>query len=118
MAQVILIGKDWKTRALLRAQLLEEGLKVEAYESLSGALEVLAGGSPAPLLLADLSASSNPAVEVAQLAHWSKRTPIWIIASRSAVEERELQDSGFEAVLWRPIDVGELVERIKRRVKN
>ena len=117
MAQVILIGKDWKTRALLRAQLLEEGVEVEAYESLSTALEALAGGSPTPLLIADLSASSNPAVEVTQLAHSSKRIPIWIIASRSAVEEKELEDRGFEAVLWRPIDVSELLERIKRRVK-
>lgn len=123
MAQVILIGEDWRSRALLRAQLIEEGLEVEAYESLGEAFpssaEASAGGNalppPTPLLIADLSASRDAAADAAQLARWSRRMPIWIIASH--VHEKELQDRGFEAVLFRPIDMGDLVERIKRRVK-
>ena len=118
VGQVLLIGKDWKTRALLRAQLLEEGVDVEAYESLAEALEASIGIGEVPaLLIGDLSESADPAVATAQLAHWSKRIPIWIIASRSVVDEKELQGRGFEAVLFRPIDVGELVERIKQRVR-
>jgi CheY-like chemotaxis protein len=118
VAQVLLVGKDWKSRALLRAQLLEEGVDVEACESLPEALEASIGRDAVPsLLIADLFGSSDPAVDVAQLTHWSKRIPIWVIASRSAIEEKDLQDGGFEAVLFRPLDVGELVERIKRRVK-
>ena len=118
VGQVLLIGKDWKTRALLRAQLLEEGVDVEAYESLAEALEASMGVGEVPaLLLADLSASPNPAVEIAQLAHWSRRIPIWIIARRTVADESEFEGRGFEAVLFRPIDLGELVERIKQWVR-
>jgi len=118
VGQVLLIGKDWKTRALLRAQLLEEGVDVEAYESLADALEASIGVGQAPaLLIADVGESVDPKVEIAQLAHWSRRIPIWIIARRTVADESEFEGRRFEAVLFRPVDLGELVERIKQRVR-
>ena len=41
MATVVLIGKEWQARALMRAQLLEEGVDAEAYLTASEALEDL-----------------------------------------------------------------------------
>lgn len=118
VGQVLLIGKDWKTRALLRAQLLEEGVDVEAFESLAEALEASIGVGESPaLLLGDVGESVDPKLEIAQLAHWAKRIPIWIIARRTLAGESEFEGRGFEAVLFRPIDLGELVERIKQRVR-
>lgn len=114
-AQVILLGKDWKSRALVRAQLIEEGIRVKAYDAVAAAIEAAGGQTPAPLLVADLTASDDPAREAAQLAHWSRRIPIWIIASRSAINPRDLEGRGFEMVLFRPVDAGELIEQIKRR---
>ena len=69
MAQILLVGEDWRTRALLRAQLIEEGLDVEAHESVGAALGDSEDASLLPLLLvADVSASGNPARELDQLA--------------------------------------------------
>ena len=108
---------------MLRAQLLEEGLDVEAHESVSTALDDSASSAVLPaLLVADLSASENPAAEIDQLTEWSKRIPVWIIASRNVVNENDLKDRGFEVILFKPVDevrhdVGQLVERIKRRLK-
>lgn len=116
--QVILLGKDWKSRALLRAQLIEDGIEVKAFDAVADAIEAAAGDrGPAPLLIADLAGSDDPTLEAAQLAYWSRRIPIWIIASRSTTDAGDLEQRGFEAVLFRPVDVGELVERIKQRVK-
>ena len=118
VAQVLLIGKDWKTRALLRAQLLEEGVDTAAYESLPEALEASIGEGETPaLLIADVGESADPTAEIAQLAHWAKRIPIWVIARRTVADESQFEGRGFEAVLFRPIDVGKLVERIKQRVR-
>src|SRR5579863_4389695 len=95
VGQVLLIGKDWKTRALLRAQLLEEGVDVEAYESLADALEASIGVGQAPaLLIADVGESVDPKVEIAQLAHWSRRIPIWIIARRTVPVEGRSEAAG------------------------
>ena len=117
MAQILLVGEDWKTRALLRAQLIEEGLDVEAHESVGAALSDSEDPALLPLLLvADVSASGDAARELDQLARWSNRIPVWVIASRSAIDEKDLQGRGFEAVLFRPVDLGKLVEQIKQRV--
>ncbi len=117
MAQILLVGEDWKTRALLRAQLIEEGLDVEAHKSVSAALRDSQDAALLPwLVVADVSASGDPARELDELARWSNRIPVWVIASRSATDEKSLQGRGFEAVLFRPLDLGHLVEQIKRRV--
>ncbi len=115
MAQLVLAGKDWKTRALLRAQLLEEGVEVEAYESVEDALQALVPPLPA-LLLADLTASEDPGSDIYHLAKWVTRVPTWIIASRSLQVAAGLERHGFERVFLRPLDVGELVSLMKRRM--
>jgi CheY-like chemotaxis protein len=119
MARVVLVGKDWKTRALLRAQLIEEGLEVEAFETLREALARPEEAAPLPaLLVADLYSSEDPRAEIERLAAWAASIPIWIIAGQSLLAESQLKSRGFELILTRPIDVGELVEQIKRRVEE
>jgi len=117
VAQILLVGEDWRTRALLRAQLIEEGLEVEAHESVGAALRDSENAALLPLLLvAGVSASGDPAADLDQLARWSRKIPVWVIASRSVIDEKSLQGRGFESVLFRPVDLGKLVEQIKRRV--
>ena len=115
MAQLVLVGKDWKTRALLRAQLLEEGVDVEAYESTEDGLQTLVASPPA-LVLVDLTASNDPNADIDHLAKWVMRVPTWIIASRSLAAIGKIETLGAERVLYRPLDVGELVKEIRRRV--
>jgi hypothetical protein len=115
MAEVVLVGKDWRTRALLRAQLLEEDIRVEAYESLQDALQALVPSLPA-LLVADLTASDDLMADIHSLADWTARVPTWILASRSPHVAKELEGHNFERVFFRPIEVGQLVGLIKRRL--
>jgi DNA-binding NtrC family response regulator len=115
MAQVVLVGKDWKTRALLRAQLLEEGVAVEAYESLQDAHQGLVLSLPV-LLVADLTVSDDLSADIRSLADWGVRVPTWILASRSPQAAVQLEGHNFERVFYRPIDLGQLVSLIKRRV--
>lgn len=116
MAQVILVGKEWQARALVRAQLIEEGVEVEAYRTATEALEELGELLPV-LLVADLTESDDPATEIEELAKWTRRFGVWIVASRSSIADKSLRGRGFEMILFRPIDVGELVEQIKRRIE-
>ena len=119
MSQILIAGKDWQARALLRAQLLEEGFEVEACESIPDALATLGPGSNLPgLLIADISASDEPSADVQALAAWSRKIPIWIIASRTYIVEKGLRGHGFEVVLLRPVDLGELVDQIKQRLEE
>ena len=119
VAQVLLAGKDWQARALLRAQLIEEGVSVEAYETVDDALAQLEWCFPLPaLLIADISASDNPAVDVERLTMWAKRIPIWIIASHTSIVKGGLEGRGFETILFRPVDMGKLVQQIQQRLEK
>ncbi len=119
MRHILIAGKDWQARALLRAQLLEEGLEVEAYETIPDALAALGPGTNLPnLFIADVSASDDPSADVEALSAWSRKLPIWIIATRTYIIDKGLRGHGFEMILLRPVDVGELVEQIKRRLEE
>ncbi len=116
MADLVLVGKGWKARVLLRAQLSEQGVKVEAHESLKEAFQGLGRSAPV-LLVADLSESDDPSADIRQLAMSVTGVPIWIIASRSTNIEFELASSNFERVFFLPVHVGELASLIEQRIK-
>ncbi len=116
MAGVLIVSRDWRARALLRAQLLEEGCSVRAYESLRDAATVLVSRSFKPgLLVADISEDGHQD-EIDRLAATVRLIPVWVIAGHSTVNEAELRDRGFERVFFRPVDMGKLVEAIKQRL--
>jgi DNA-binding response OmpR family regulator len=118
VAQVLLAGKDWQTRALLRAQLIEEGVRVDAYETIDEAIAELKRRLLLPaLLIVDISASDHPSADVEHLTIWAKRLPTWIIASHASTIKGGLESRNFELVLFRPLDLGNLVEQIKQRVR-
>lgn len=117
MAQVVLVGKEWQARALLRAQLIEEGVEVEAFRTASEALEGLGDVLPA-LLVADLTESDDPNAEIEALAKWTRQIPVWIVASRSLITGKSPRGRGFEMILFRPLDLGEMVDQIKRRIEE
>ena len=119
MSQILIAGKDWQARALLRAQLLEEGFGVEAHATIPEALATLEPGTVLPdLFIADVSTSDDPSADVEALSTWSHKVPIWIIASRTYIVERGLRGHGFEVILLRPVDVNELVDQIKQRLER
>jgi DNA-binding response OmpR family regulator len=119
VSQILIAGKDWQARALLRAQLLEEGFEVEAHETIPDALAALAPDTSLPdLLIADISASEEPSADVEALSAWSRKIPIWVIASRTYIVEKGLRGHGFDMILLRPVDVGELVDQIKQRLEG
>jgi CheY-like chemotaxis protein len=119
MPGVLLIGKNWSTRALLRAQLLEEGASVEAFESVGEAIQALdASGVLPSLIIADISSSDRAEGDDNLLAPIARAVPIWIIAGKSVAISKNLEGRGFERILYKPLDAGELVEEIKRRLET
>ena len=91
---------------------------MQAYESLSDAVRALERSPFRPsLLIAELS-GDEPAPDFKQLSALALRLPAWILASHSELDEASLKDRGFEAVLFRPIDMSDLVRRVKQRLKE
>jgi DNA-binding NtrC family response regulator len=119
MAQILISGKDWNARALLRAQLIEEGFDVEAFENAQEVVRLLWTSQTMPsLLIADVFESEAPAADAVLLASWAKLVPIWILAGHSSSGPATPEGQGFERVLSRPLDVGRLVQEIKVRLAD
>ena len=117
LKSVVIISPDWRFRALLRAQLLEEGFRVRAGNSVADLAEFMNGRSADPdLLVADLGGSADEAID---LRKWATRSPLWIVAptghpGAKAIAAR-LQGKA-ERVFSRPLNLGDFVESIKRRL--
>ena len=68
MGEILLISADWQFRALVRAQLLEEGFQVRALPSLEDALATLMRGSEQPrVTILDLQGVEGEARAVSDL---------------------------------------------------
>jgi DNA-binding response OmpR family regulator len=117
VSRILIVGKDWQSRALLRAQLLEEGFDVEAHETISDALMTFGDSNrPTNLMIVDVSSGDEPSSSLDVLSTWSRKVPIWIIASQTFIVDKGLRGHGFEMIMLRPVDLGELVDQIKQRL--
>ena len=99
--------------------MLEDGVSVQAFETVREALAQLEYYPVRPaLLVADITASDHPAADVDSLANRADLIPIWIIASHASSVTGSLDGRGFERVLFRPVDLGKLVEEIRQRIRG
>ena len=77
MGEILLISADWPFRALVRAQLLEEGFQVRAFESLEAALATLMHGSEQPrLTILDMQGIEAGARVVSDLRQLTGEAPL------------------------------------------
>ena len=92
---------------------------MEADSTVEEALARLEASAVLPgLLIADAASSDNPCADVERLRLWAKRVPIWLIVSHALNLSVGLEPCGFEAVLFRPLDMGVLVRQIKERLQD
>ena len=114
MKHIVLAGEQWQARALLRAQLIEEGYEVEAHETVAGALATLAQVRTLPaLVIADVAESEDPSADLDNLSAWTKLVPVWLLASRSMLKEEEAREAGIERIFFRPVDLAGLIAAIQ-----
>ena len=110
--RIWLIAPDWQVRALVRAQLLEEGYDVTAVEdwdSLQALLqeeEVVAPG----LVIAELTGDEPPAALALLRTFPARRL---VLRGAGAPDAAALRAAGIDAVLSRPYDIGAIVRAVR-----
>ncbi len=119
VGEILLIAADWQLRALVRAQLLEEGLEVRAWPSLEPALADLirSGGQPR-LSIVELQGSEGEGRLLADLWRLAGGAPL--ILCSGAIGRATLRQEGLppvEAVLLRPFRVRDLVKQVRKVVR-
>ena len=109
MKTVLVVGRDWKFRALLRAQLREDGFDALGFESLDAAAEVIARSAPDAIVF---DTTDAPGAELAQLSVLSKRLRVLVVAS--AGESVPLPEA---QVLRRPVQLGQIIAALASRIR-
>jgi DNA-binding response OmpR family regulator len=115
VGEILLIAADWQLRALVRAQLLEEGFDVRALPSLKIALaRLLCSGGQPRLTIVDTLGLQVEARQLSDLWRLTGHAPL--ILCGGVLSGEALVQAGLAPaeVLLRPFRVGDLVAQVRK----
>jgi hypothetical protein len=117
MPDVLLAAAEWHPRAVLRAQLIEEGYEVLAVESWDEAELLLSTGAVRPrTTIFALEQESNPEACLRTLARLLLVDTVLILTSPSVMAVAEINALGFPHVLSRPFSVRDVLHAVETRI--
>ncbi len=111
---VFIVGRDWKFRALLRAELVEKGFEAMGLESLDEAGRLLASGTLPRLTVFDMT-DFDAARDLARLLALAKSGRLLLLISPGMALPQELCSA---TTMARPVAIGTIVEEIGRRLSR
>jgi DNA-binding response OmpR family regulator len=113
---VLLVSSDWRSRALIRAQLIEEGLEVEALEAWPEAERILLRRRDKPLVVVmDLAGAADAASAMTRLGELMPPDRVLILTGSPSPARDEVLASGFD-VLSRPLAIRDVIARTRALV--
>src|SRR5687768_72457 len=105
---VILLGAEWRERALLRAQLIEEGLEVVAVDEWPIPRIYRRPGMKPRVLLINLRGLPNPREILDEVRFVIPPERVLVVTALGALTADEVRRLGFTAI-ERPATVGQIV---------
>jgi ActR/RegA family two-component response regulator len=107
--EIVLLGADWHPRALIRAQLIEEGFDVVATDSFSMMRSHLRPGSKPRLAIVDLKGLPDPADVLSGLRSLMQPSRVLVLTGSGTVRPAEIERLGFRT-LSRPLVIRDVVD--------
>ena len=108
---VLLLASEWPDRALLRAQLIEEGYEVVAVDAWPVPKLYRVPGMEPRLLLVDLQGLSTPREMLAELRQLAGPARVLVLTALGTVAADEVRALGFD-VIHRPATIGQIVAAV------
>lgn len=105
---VVLIGPEWPTRALLRAQFAEEGYEVVATDAWPIPRQYFRPEMKPGVVIVDLHGLPEPHKVLAALRGLIDPDRVLVVAALGTIPGDEIRGLGFH-VVSRPASVGEIV---------
>jgi ActR/RegA family two-component response regulator len=107
---VLLVTAEWPERALLRAQLVEEGLGVLAVDSWAEAERLLLARAVAPrAAVVELTGHARPDAALAALRRLLPPSAVVVLTTAGALGTEAIRALGFAHVLARPFSIADVV---------
>ena len=111
MPVVLVIAKDWKLRAAVRAELRERGIDALGMDSAGDAGRELAGGTMPAVVVLEANAELAGDAVVQSLVG---RVPTILVASRTET----VALPRVAAVFYRPVRIGEIVAKVNELLER
>ena len=105
---IVLLGTEWRLRALLCAQLIEQGLDVRAADTWDATRRLLRPGVRPVLAVVDLQGLPHPDRVLDELAVVMKPSRVIVLTAIGTVSPDDIRTRGFH-VLGRPIPISDIV---------
>ena len=106
-----MIGPEWPTRALLRAQLLDEGYEVVATDAWPIPRQFLRSGMKPNLVIVDLHGLPEPARALAELCGLIGPQRVLVVTALGTLTSEQIRRLGVRVVA-RPASVGDIVAAV------
>jgi hypothetical protein len=113
---ILLIGADWRTRALLRAQLIEDGHEVVAVDDWPVPRQFFQPDAKPRATIVDLQGLRDPATVVAEVAALTPPDRTLIIVAAGTVSDADVRARGFH-LITRPASVADVAAAAARLLK-
>jgi hypothetical protein len=112
---IVLLDVAWPSRALIRAQLIEQGFEVVATSTWPMMRRYLRPGFKPRLALVDLQGLQNPEEVLNDLGLLMKSGRVLVIAALGTVTPSEIERHGFHFIR-RPVSVGDVTAAVVREI--
>ena len=110
---IVLLGTEWQARALVRAQLIEEGFEVLATDTWPMMRQYLQPGEKPRLAIVDLQGLPEPVRVLNDLRILMKPDRVLVLTAMDTVAPDAIERLGFR-VLKRPVSIGDVVTAVAR----
>ena len=110
---LVFLDADWQSRALIRAQLIEEGFEVVATETWTMMRRQLRPGSKPRLAIVDLKDLPDPQAVLRDLRLLMKPEQVLVLSAIGTIPRAEIERFSFH-IVPRPFVIEELVREVRR----
>jgi hypothetical protein len=108
---VIVLGGEWPERAMLRAQLIEEGYEVVALDAWPLPRQYRRAGMKPRAMVVDLRGLEDPRLTLDELRFVVPPERVVVVTALGTLPRRDVERFGFSTV-ERPATVGEIVSAV------
>jgi DNA-binding response OmpR family regulator len=114
---IVLLSAEWQPRALIRAQLIEEGFDVVATDNWPTMRRHLRPGAKPRLVIVDLKGLADPLHVLEDLRVLMQPDRVLVLTALGTIQAGEVTYLGFRAVR-RPIAIGAVVNAAAGAIRS
>jgi DNA-binding NtrC family response regulator len=110
---IVFLDADWQSRALIRAQLIEDGFEIVATESWTMMRRHLRPASKPRLALIDLKDLADPQDVLRDLRVLMKPERVLVLSATGTIPREDIERLGFH-VMPRPFVIEDLIREVRK----